>query len=102
MDEEIRVCSMCGCELQENETVEVDGEAVCDECAEQYTTTCDHCGETIWAEDAVTDEHMNLCSCCWIWPASAHPAVLPARPDLLILPMSSWPSACRMRSRTDQ
>ena len=55
MDEEIRVCSMCGCELQENETVEVDGEAVCDECAEQYTTTCDHCGETIWAEDAVTD-----------------------------------------------
>ena len=65
MDEEIRVCSMCGCELQENETVEVDGEAVCDECAEQYTTTCDHCGETIWAEDAVTDEHMNLCSCCF-------------------------------------
>ena len=65
MDEEIRTCSMCGCELQENETVEVDGEAVCDECAEQYTTTCDHCGETIWAEDAVTDEHMNLCSCCF-------------------------------------
>ena len=65
MDEEIRVCSMCGCELQETETVEVDGEAVCDECAEQHTTTCDHCGETIWAEDAITDERMTLCSCCF-------------------------------------
>lgn len=65
MDEEIRVCSMCGCELQENETIEVEGDLICDECATEHTTTCDHCGETIWTEDAITDEHMTLCSCCY-------------------------------------
>lgn len=64
MDEE-RVCSMCGCALDENETIEVDGDAICDACAERETTVCDNCGERIWANDSVSDERMTLCSCCF-------------------------------------
>lgn len=65
MDEEIRVCSMCSCILHEDETIEVDGEPICNDCADEHTTTCDHCGETIWANDSISDGRLTLCSCCY-------------------------------------
>ena len=45
--EEQRVCLMCGCILSEIEGTEIDDELICDDCADEHTTTCDHCGETI-------------------------------------------------------
>lgn len=60
MDEEIRVCSTCGCVLHEDETIEVDGDPICNDCADEHTTTCDHCGETIWADDSISDGRLSL------------------------------------------
>ena len=63
--EEQRICSMCGCVLDEDEHIEIDDELICDSCAEEHTVQCDHCGERIWQSDAITDEHTVLCSCCF-------------------------------------
>ncbi len=45
--EEQRICSMCGCVLDDDEHTEIDDELICDSCAEEHTVQCDHCGETI-------------------------------------------------------
>ena len=37
--EETRTCSLCGCVLEEHEQTEIDEKWLCDECAEQYTTS---------------------------------------------------------------
>ena len=63
--EEQRICSMCGCVLDDDEHTEIDDELICDSCAEEHTVPCDHCGETIWRNDAITDEHTALCPCCF-------------------------------------
>ena len=63
--EDERICSMCGCILQEHEQTEIDEEWLCDDCAEHHTVECDHCGERIWANDAISDDHTTLCSCCY-------------------------------------
>lgn len=63
--EEQRICSMCGCVLDDDEHTEIDDELLCDSCAEEHTVQCDHCGERIWRYDAITDEHTALCSCCF-------------------------------------
>ncbi len=63
--EEQRICSMCGCALDDDEHTEIDDELICDGCAEEHTVQCDHCGETIWRNDAITDEHTALCPCCF-------------------------------------
>ena len=63
--EEQRICSMCGCVLDDDEHTEIDDELICDSCAEEHTVQCDHCGETIWRNDAITDEHTTLCPCCF-------------------------------------
>ena len=65
MDDGIRVCSMCGCELYENETIEIYGEPLCDDCADEHTTTCDHCGEPIWNDDSISDGRLTICNFCY-------------------------------------
>lgn len=63
--EEQRICSHCGCILEESEGIEMDDDLICDDCAEQHTVTCDHCGETVWTEDSVTDDRTTLCTACF-------------------------------------
>ena len=65
MEDERRYCTLCHAELSEDENYEVDGEPLCEECMEEHTTTCDHCGETIWSNDSVYDGRTTLCSCCF-------------------------------------
>ena len=62
---ETRYCALCHCELSADENYECDGEQLCESCWEEHTTTCDHCGETIWANDAVSDDHTTLCASCF-------------------------------------
>ena len=63
--EETRYCALCHCELSADEDYECDGEQLCETCFDEHTTTCDHCGEVIWANDSICDEHMTLCQCCF-------------------------------------
>ncbi len=63
--EEQRLCSHCGCILEESEGIELDDELLCDDCADEHTVTCDHCGERIWATDSICDERTTLCPCCF-------------------------------------
>ena len=63
--EEQRLCSHCGCILEESEGIEMDDELLCDDCADEHTVTCDHCGERIWATDSICDDRTTLCSCCF-------------------------------------
>ena len=63
--EETRICSHCGCVLEEDEGLELDDDLLCDDCAESHTTTCDHCGDTIWINESIADDHMSLCQCCY-------------------------------------
>ena len=65
MENEQRVCTMCNCTLREDEGYELDDHILCDECFSEHTTTCDHCGETIWANDLISDDHMTLCQTCF-------------------------------------
>lgn len=61
--EDERICILCNCIVTDDEETEVDGETVCDDCAGEHTTTCDHCGETIWVNDSISDGRLTLCSC---------------------------------------
>ena len=63
--EDTRICSMCGCVLENHEQTEIDDELLCDSCAEEHTVQCDHCGDTIWQNDAVADDRIHLCECCF-------------------------------------
>ena len=55
MEDERRYCFLCHHELDDDEDYEIDGEHLCENCYDEHTTTCDHCGEVIWANDAVND-----------------------------------------------
>jgi len=63
--EENRFCMICHCALEDGDGIELNGDLLCDDCAEEHTVVCDHCGDTIWANDSVSDERMTLCQCCY-------------------------------------
>ena len=50
--EEKRYCDFCGAELNEDEGTWVGDELLCDDCVDERCTICDHCGDTIWLNDA--------------------------------------------------
>lgn len=59
-------CSHCGAIIGENDDFEtVNGQVVCTDCIERYTTTCDRCNETIWSDDSYGDEYTTLCASCY-------------------------------------
>ena len=65
-NENVLYCSHCGASIDESEDFEtINGQVVCTDCVERYTTTCDRCGETIWSDDSYGDEYTNLCSSCY-------------------------------------
>ncbi|MCR4645331.1 MAG: amidoligase family protein [Oscillospiraceae bacterium] len=65
MEENTRICDICGREMEEGEGVWVGDQLVCEDCFEDGGTTCDHCGENIWISDAVQDDDMTLCQTCY-------------------------------------
>jgi len=65
-DENVRYCSCCAAQINEDDDFEVvNGEVVCEECYEHHTTVCDRCGSVIWSADSYGDEYTNLCSSCY-------------------------------------
>lgn len=70
--EEVRICDYCGRVLAEEEGTPVDDELLCDDCVEEHCVTCDHCGETIWEQNSVSDED----TCLFLMPTTtaANPA----------------------------
>ena len=63
--EEQRICSHCGCILEEDEGTELDDDLLCDDCVDEHTVCCDHCGETVWREDAEDDGRTCVCRSCF-------------------------------------
>ena len=65
MEENTRVCDICGCELAEGEGTWVGDQLLCEDCVDEHCTTCDHCGDTIWTSDSVQDDDTALCQSCF-------------------------------------
>lgn len=41
------------------------GDLLCYECVDDHCITCDHCGEVIYTDDCITDDHIWLCTDCY-------------------------------------
>lgn len=59
-------CSHCGALIGDDENYEtINGQVICSDCVEMYTSTCDRCGATIWNDDAYGDDFTILCASCY-------------------------------------
>lgn len=59
------ICSKCGKILDESTVHEFEGELLCDDCLNEFTTICDNCHKRIWRENAEGDSYTTLCSDCY-------------------------------------
>lgn len=64
MEEKI-YCSHCGSFIDTDDYEEFNGEILCSDCLDNYTTVCDCCGTRIWSEDAEGDDYTSLCRQCY-------------------------------------
>ena len=67
-NENVRVCSCCGCEIEEGDNFrEYDGEIYCESCFDDEFVTCEDCGEIIPRDDAylVKDDGYYICEGCY-------------------------------------
>lgn len=63
---EERICERCGCVIGEDDNFSyVDEDIICEECAATETVICAHCGDRIWARDAVSDDSIYICQECY-------------------------------------
>ena len=58
-------CDRCGRETNGDNYTVFDGELLCDDCLNEATTVCSHCGERIWCEDNAGSDEMPLCDGCY-------------------------------------
>ena len=65
MEENMRTCDICGCEVAEEDGTWVDDQFLCQNCVDEHCTTCDHCNDTIWLNDTVQDNDTTLCPSCY-------------------------------------
>ena len=62
---ELTYCSICGCTLEdEAECYEVENEILCQDCHDNETVVCDHCGGRCIEQNTVSDENTILCTDC--------------------------------------
>ena len=64
MEEKV-YCSHCGTFIDTDDYEEFDGEILCSDCIDNFTSVCDCCGERIWSEDTQGDEYTTLCQHCY-------------------------------------
>ena len=64
MEEKV-YCSHCGTFIDTDDYEEFNGEILCSECIDNFTSVCDCCGERIWSEDTYGDEYTTLCYHCY-------------------------------------
>ena len=62
---ETRICANCGIEHPLDTMYRVEGDWLCESCADRLTVVCDHCNERIYEENAVEDDHYILCDHCF-------------------------------------
>ena len=60
-----RICDNCGAEHPISKMFEVEGDWLCEDCADRLAVVCDHCGDRIYQESAVEDDHHTLCEGCF-------------------------------------
>lgn len=65
MEENKIYCSRCGALIDDEDFDTVNGEPICQDCAERYTVTCEQCEALIWESDSYGDEYTNLCRHCY-------------------------------------
>lgn len=58
-------CDFCHEEHPIDDLCTFDGQSLCPDCFESETILCDHCGDRVWEENSVQDEHIALCLCCY-------------------------------------
>ena len=62
---ETRICANCGGEHPIDQMFEVEGDWLCEDCADRLTVICDHCAERVYEENAVEDDMHTLCDHCF-------------------------------------
>ena len=62
---ETRICSNCGIEHPLDTMYQVEGDWLCESCADRLTVVCDHCNERIYEENAIEDDNHTLCDHCF-------------------------------------
>ena len=58
------VCDHCGQVVPEDDTVSVDGDTWCNECAERDAVTCDRCGDLVPSDEALEVQGETWCNYC--------------------------------------
>ena len=53
---ETRICANCGEEHSIEDMYQVEGDWLCEDCADRLTVICDHCAERVYEENAVEDD----------------------------------------------
>ena len=62
---ETRICANCGAEHSIEDMYQVEGDWLCEDCADRLTVICDHCAERVYEENAVEDDTHTLCDHCF-------------------------------------
>ena len=62
--EEKLFCTRCECLIEDDDYYTVHDEIICDRCRDDYTVTCECCGELIWCNEDCGDDHIYLCESC--------------------------------------
>ena len=62
---ETRICANCGIEHPLDTMYQVEGDWLCESCADRLTVVCDHCNERIYEENAIEDDNHTLCDHCF-------------------------------------
>ena len=62
---ETRICANCGAEHPVEDMYQVEGDWLCEDCADRLTVICDHCAERVYEENAVEDDTHTLCDHCF-------------------------------------
>ncbi len=57
---ETRICANCGIEHPLDTMYQVEGDWLCESCADRLTVVCDYCNERIYEENAVEDDTHTL------------------------------------------
>ena len=69
-DDCISYCEQCDCVCLSDELTYVssshhDGMYMCDECIDNHTFTCDHCGDITFDSEMIGDGNISLCQYCY-------------------------------------
>ena len=61
---EIMTCSVCGCELDDDDFYEAEDAILCAECYYDETFRCEDCGERFFNNHNYGDDNTCLCEAC--------------------------------------